>query len=168
MFGNGGDDSGQPPKQFGFFDEGARRALDPVGTQTQKAYRIQSQQHAKRCRSPEPNTKMGAPTDNWWNHLRTSSLAHAAAGVPHNANPAVTQLHRITDRGVAKGHAIANDRMRGVYRDYEGRLGAMRPMLYLPRHVTVRTGNETEEVLNPRLHDPEWYQTRKRRRDPDT
>ena len=177
MFGNGGDDNGQNPF-FGFFDEGAMRALDPVGTQNQRAYRIQSQEHAReRCRSPEPNTKIGH-TEKWISHLETSALTHNAAGVPLHANPAVNQIRRIRDDYVSRTDAIAHDRMRAVTDQarsgmgFEGPLYAWRLVPHLPAEVTVPvgTGNQTtvEDVLNPngvvtnpRLHDPE---VRKRRR----
>ena len=157
MFSNGGDDNGDPLRRIGI-DEGARRAL---GTQTERAYWIQSQAHAERCRTPEPNTKVAFPTTPFIHSLRDvlEAASDATAIIAAQRHIERIQLD-LRDRTASQGSDTrhSHDRMRAVGIRHEGPVYAWRVIPHLPAEVTVPvgTGNQTEEVPNPRLHDPDW------------
>ena len=66
----------------------------------------------------------------------------------------------LRDRTASQGSDTrhSHDRMRAVGIRHEGPVYAWRVIPHLPAEVTVPvgTGNQTEEVPNPRLHDPDW------------
>ena len=175
MFSDGGDDNGDPLRRIGI-DEGARRAL---GTQTERAYWIQSQAHAERCRTPEPNTKVAFPTTPFIHSLRDVLEASQVANDATAIIAAQRHIERIQldlrDRTASQGSDTrhSHDRMRAVGIRHEGPVYAWRVVPHLPAEVTVPvgTGNQTtiEDVLNPsgvvpnpRLHDPELRPKRRR------
>ena len=183
MFSNGGDDNGDPLRRIGI-DEGARRAL---GTQTERAYWIQSQAHAERCRTPELNTKVAFPTTPFIHSLRdvleASQVANDATAITAAQHHIESIQETLRDRTASQGSDTrhSHDRMRAVDHTlqshtglmWEGPVYAWRVVPHLPAEVTVPvgTGNQTtiEDVLNPsgvvpnpRLHDPELRPKRRR------
>ena len=172
MFSDGGDDNGDPLRRIGI-DEGARRAL---GTQTERAYWIQSQAHAERCRTPEPNTKVAFPTTPFIHSLRdVLEAANDATAITAAQHHIESIQEALRDRTASQGSDTrhSHDRMRAVGIRHEGPVYAWRVVPHLPAEVTVPvgTGNQTtiEDVLNPsgvvpnpRLHDPELRPKRRR------
>ena len=145
MFSNRGDDGGQPQRQFGI-DEGATRAL---GTQTQKAYQVQSQAHAKRCRSPEPAMKTGGTS-------RTPGFARSIErdSIGGDRMRAVEQIE-LDPRVIGWQNFYIPGYKRNV--QFEGNEFSRRhdAILLVPRLPTTVTLPGGATVVNPRLGDNE-------------